>query len=77
MNAIEQATFNCKVLKWLKVQKPDLINLIRENYAAFLKCPFDETCNEFNSSTELIFVYNNFRTDIEEFRRLNDYIGEN
>jgi len=68
---IEQAIQNAKTLRWLAIQKSDLLHLIRENYAAFLRCPFDETCEDFTSDEDLAFIYNNFKIDIEELNRTN------
>lgn len=61
--------------RWLTVQLPEMTSLIRENYAASLKCPLDETVS-FDAESEeelddhaLSFVYDNFKTDIETFAK--------
>ncbi len=54
------------IRRWLKAQNLGMILLIRENYAAYLKCPFDETTAEFEDEDSMSFVYANFPRDIEE-----------
>ncbi len=56
--------------RWLRAQTPEMILLIRENYAAYLRCPFDETTDDLTDDDSTAFVYANFPRDIDENWRL-------
>lgn len=71
MNNLSAALRNSLVIRWLRAQRPELLALIRENYAAFLKCPFDETVkfdgSEGLDTNCLVWVHSQFPIDIKEF----------
>lgn len=62
-----------KTRDWIKVQKIDLLDLLREHYAAFIGCPVSEVCAfaEYEDSAVLDFVHRNLGTDIEAYAAHN------
>lgn len=71
MMAVQIASRNARTLRWLSVQTPELIKLMREYYASYLDVPLREVCSSFTSNAELRWVYCQFAADITEWAKHN------
>lgn len=72
-NSLQVALLNSKVIRWLNVQKPELLNLIAENYASHLGCSMCEVSDfdepQYLGNEALSWVYGKFTIDIDQFDR--------
>ena len=71
MMAVQIASRNARTLRWLAIQSPEMIQLMREYYSDYLNVPLREVCSSFTSNAELHWVHDQFTNDIEEWIKHN------